>query len=153
MNWIELLAHAVKNNASDLHLSAGLPPIIRIDGELHYLEHPKCDHKMVLDFLYTTMSPAQCKEYDECLEVDYSLEVPHLARFRVNAFTHHRGAAGVFRIIPSKIKSLTELGMPPILKKLGNNTNGLILVTGTTGSGKSTTLAALIDHINQYGHH
>ncbi|WP_018983266.1 type IV pilus twitching motility protein PilT [Salinimonas chungwhensis] len=150
MDITELLAFSVKNNASDLHLSAGLPPIIRVDGQMRRLNIPELDHKQVHDLIYEIMNDAQRKEYEENLEVDFSFEVKDLSRFRVNAFIQNRGAAAVLRTIPSRVLSLDELGAPEIFKKIIDQPTGLVLVTGATGSGKSTTLAAMIDHINSY---
>jgi twitching motility protein PilT len=154
MNLDELLNFSVQNNASDLHLSAGLPPMIRVDGDVRRINVPPLDHKQVHGLIYDIMNDKQRKDYDEFLECDFSFEIPKLARFRVNAFNQDRGAAGVFRTIPTVIKSLEELGCPPVFRDLIAVPRGLILVTGPTGSGKSTTLAAMVDHINknEYGH-
>ncbi|QCZ92742.1 type IV pilus twitching motility protein PilT [Salinimonas iocasae] len=150
MDITELLAFSVKNNASDLHLSAGLPPIIRVDGQMRRLNIPELDHKQVHSLIYEIMNDAQRKEYEENLEVDFSFEVKDLSRFRVNAFVQNRGAAAVLRTIPSRVLSLDELGAPDIFKQIIDQPTGLVLVTGATGSGKSTTLAAMIDHINNF---
>jgi twitching motility protein PilT len=144
----ELLAFSVKNKASDLHLSAGLPPIIRVDGEMRKLNVPALEHKEVHALIFEIMNDKQRKEYEENLETDFSFEVKDLSRFRVNAFVQNRGAAAVLRTIPSKILTLDELGAPQIFKQIINQPTGIVLVTGATGSGKSTTLAAMIDHIN-----
>jgi twitching motility protein PilT len=144
----ELLAFSVKNKASDLHLSAGLPPIIRVDGEMRKLNIPALEHKEVHALIFEIMNDKQRKEYEENLEADFSFEVKGLSRFRVNAFMQNRGAAAVLRTIPSEILSLDDLGAPQIFKKIINQPSGIILVTGATGSGKSTTLAAMVDHIN-----
>jgi twitching motility protein PilT len=144
----ELLAFSVQNKASDLHLSSGLPPIIRVDGEMRRLNVPELDHKAVNALIYDIMNDKQRKEYEENLEVDFSFEIENLSRFRVNAFMQNRGAAAVLRTIPSEILSLEQLGAPDIFRKLIDQPTGLILVTGATGSGKSTTLAAMVDHIN-----
>jgi twitching motility protein PilT len=149
----EILAFSIENKASDLHLSAGLPPIIRVDGEMCRLNIPQLDHKQVHSLIYEIMNDGQRKEYEENLETDFSIEVKGLSRFRVNAFVQNRGAAAVFRTIPSKILSLDELGAPKIFKDIINQPNGLVLVTGATGSGKSTTLAAMVDHINANKRH
>ena len=153
MDITELLAFSVKNNASDLHLSAGLPPIIRVDGQMRRLNIPELDHKQVHGLIYEIMNDAQRKEYEENLEVDFSFEVKDLSRFRVNAFIQNRGAAAVLRTIPSRVLTLDELGAPEIFKSIINQPTGLVLVTGATGSGKSTTLAAMIDHINAHQRH
>lgn len=154
MDITELLAFSVKNNASDLHLSAGLPPMIRVDGEIRKINVPELDHKMVHSLVYDIMNDKQRKDFEEFLETDFSFEVPELARFRVNAFNHNRGAGAVFRTIPSKILSLEQLNAPVIFKEIADVPRGIVLVTGPTGSGKSTTLAAMVDYKNEteYGH-
>lgn len=143
-----LLAFGVKNKASDLHLSAGLPPMIRVHGDVRRINMPALEHKAVHQMVYDLMNDGQRKEYEEQLEVDFSFEIEGLARFRVNAFNHYRGAGAVFRTIPSKILTLEELGAPKIFSNLASLHRGLVLVTGPTGSGKSTTLAAMVDHLN-----
>lgn len=148
MDITELLAFSVKNKASDLHLSAGLPPIIRVDGEMRKLNVPALNHKEVHALIFEIMNDKQRKEYEANLETDFSFEVKGLSRFRVNAFVQNRGAAAVLRTIPNEILSLDDLGAPQIFKNIINQPAGIILVTGATGSGKSTTLAAMIDHIN-----
>jgi twitching motility protein PilT len=154
MEISDLLAFSVKNKASDLHLSAGLPPIIRVNGDIRRINLPEMSHKTVHDMIYDIMNEGQRKVYEESLEVDFSFEVPSLARFRVNAFNQNRGAGAVFRTIPSKVLSLEELGAPKIFKEIANQPRGIVLVTGPTGSGKSTTMAAMIDYINdtEFGH-
>ncbi len=154
MDITELLAFSVKHNASDLHLSAGLPPMIRVDGDVRRINVPPLDHKMVHSLIYDIMNDKQRRDYEEFLEVDFSFEIPGLARFRVNAFNQDRGAAGVFRTIPSKVWTLEDLNAPAVFRTICENPRGLVLVTGPTGSGKSTTLAAMIDYINDnlYGH-
>ena len=150
----ELLAFGVKNGASDLHLSAGLPPMIRVDGDVRRINVPPLEHKQVHDLVYDIMNDKQRKDYEEFLETDFSFEVPGLARFRVNAFNHQRGSGAVFRTIPSEILSLEDLKAPGILKEISDLPRGVVLVTGPTGSGKSTTLAAMVNHKNEseYGH-
>lgn len=148
MDITELLAFSVEHNASDLHLSTGTPPSIRVDGDVRKLNIPAFDAKDVNALVYDIMSDRQRKEYEEHLEVDFSFEVPNLARFRVNAFNQARGPAAVFRTIPSKVLTLEDLGCPDIFRDIADNPRGLVLVTGPTGSGKSTTLAAMIDYIN-----
>ena len=148
MDIAELLAFSVKNNASDLHISAGLPPMIRVDGDIRRINVPTLDHKAVHGLIYDIMNDKQRKDFEEYLETDFSFEIPNLARFRVNAFNHNRGAGGVFRTIPSKILSLEELGAPASFKDISDQPRGIVLVTGPTGSGKSTTLAAMVDHLN-----
>jgi twitching motility protein PilT len=150
----ELLAFGVKNGCSDLHLSAGLPPMIRVDGDVRRINVAALDHTTVHDLVYDIMNDKQRKDYEEFLETDFSFEVPGLARFRVNAFNHNRGSGAVFRTIPSQILSLEELGAPSIFKDISDTPRGVVLVTGPTGSGKSTTLAGMVDHKNdtEYGH-
>lgn len=148
MDIAELLAFGVKNNASDLHLSAGMPPMIRVDGDIRRVNVPALDHKAVHSLIYDIMNDKQRKDYEEFLETDFSFEIPNLARFRVNAFNHNRGAGGVFRTIPSTILSLEELGAPGIFSEISDQPRGIVLVTGPTGSGKSTTLAAMMDYVN-----
>jgi twitching motility protein PilT len=154
MDIAELLAFAVKNHASDLHLSAGLPPMIRVDGDIRRINVPPLEHKEVHALIYDIMNDKQRRDYEEFLETDFSFELPGIARFRVNAFHQDRGAAAVFRTIPSKVLTLDDLNCPPVFKELTQKPRGLILVTGPTGSGKSTTLAAMIDYINSnnYSH-
>ena len=154
MDISDLLAFSVKNKASDLHLSAGLPPMIRVHGDIRKINLPAMDHSQVHDMLYDIMNDTQRKIYEETLECDFSFEIPNLARFRVNAFNHNRGSGGVFRTIPSKILSLEDLNCPPIFKEIANTPRGIVLVTGPTGSGKSTTLAAMVDYVNEneFGH-
>ena len=148
MDIAELLAFSVKHNASDLHLSAGLPPMIRVDGDIRRINVPSLDHKVVHGLVYDIMNDKQRKDYEEFLETDFSFEIPGLARFRVNAFNQDRGAAAVFRTIPSKVLSLDDLGCPDTFKEIVEVPRGLVLVTGPTGSGKSTTLAAMMDFVN-----
>jgi twitching motility protein PilT len=150
----QLLAFTVKNNASDLHLSAGLPPMIRVHGDVRRLNVEPLDHQQVFAMLYDIMNDMQRKVYEENLEVDFSFEIEGLARFRVNAYNQSRGAAGALRTIPSRILSLEQLKAPPIFGELALKPRGLVLVTGPTGSGKSTTLAAMVNHLNEseYAH-
>lgn len=154
MDIAELLAFSVKNNASDLHLSAGLPPMIRVDGDMRRINVPPLEHRTVHALAYDIMNDKQRKDYEEFLETDFSFEIPGVARFRVNAYNQKRGAAAVFRTIPSKVLTLDDLNAPPIFKKIVDVPRGLVLVTGPTGSGKSTTLAAMVDYLNdtQYAH-
>ena len=149
MDVSQLLGFAVKQGASDLHISAGLPPMLRVDGEIRRINLPPLDKKQVHDLVYDIMNDKQRKDYEEFLEVDFSFEIPDLARFRVNAFNQHRGYGAVFRTIPSKILSLETLGCPAIFKEISSKPRGIVLVTGPTGSGKSTTLAAMVDYINE----
>jgi twitching motility protein PilT len=154
MEISELLAFSVKNKASDLHLSAGLPPMIRVHGDIRRINVPPLDHQAVKGMIYDIMSDAQRKAYEEHLEADFSFELPDIARFRVNAFNQYRGGAAVFRTIPSKVLTLEELEAPRIFKEIADTPRGIVLVTGPTGSGKSTTLAAMIDYVNEkeFGH-
>jgi len=144
----QLLAFAVKNNASDLHISAGVPPMIRVDGDVKRINMPALSHKEVHSMIYDIMNDKQRKAYEEFFETDFSFELPDLARFRVNAFNQARGAGAVFRTIPTEILTLEELGCPKIFKDISMYPRGIVLVTGPTGSGKSTTLAAMVDYIN-----
>lgn len=150
----ELLAFGVKNGCSDLHLSAGLPPMIRVDGDVRRVNVPPMDNAAVHDLIYDIMNDEQRKDYEEFLECDFSFEIPGLARFRVNAFNQNRGSGAVFRAIPSEILSLEDLNAPNIFKEISEIPRGVVLVTGPTGSGKSTTLAAMVNHKNEteYGH-
>lgn len=154
MDISDLLAFSVKNQASDLHLSADMPPMIRVHGDIRKINLPVLDHAQVRAMIYDIMSDTQRKQYEESLECDFSFEIANLARFRVNAFNHNRGAGAVFRNIPSQIMSLEELNCPAIFKEIADQPRGLCLLTGPTGSGKSTTLAAMIDYINNkaYAH-
>jgi len=148
MDITELLAFSAKQGASDLHLSAGLPPMIRVDGDVRRINLPPMEHKEVHGLIYDIMNDKQRKDYEEFLETDFSFEVPGVARFRVNAFNQNRGAGAVFRTIPSKVLTMEDLGMGQVFKDIASVPRGLVLVTGPTGSGKSTTLAAMIDYIN-----
>ena len=152
MDITELLAFSVKNKASDLHLSSGLPPMIRVHGDVRRINLPAMEHKDVHSMVYDIMNDGQRKFYEENLECDFSFEIPNLARFRVNAFVQQRGAAAVFRTIPSKVLTLEQLNCPKIFKDIAEYPRGIVLVTGPTGSGKSTTLAAMINHINENSH-
>ena len=154
MDISELLAFSVKNKASDLHLSAGLPPMIRVHGDVRRINVPPLEHRDVHGMIYDIMNDGQRKAYEESLECDFSFAIPGLARFRVNAFNQDRGAAAVLRTIPSKVLTLEQLNAPKIFADLAMKPRGLVLVTGPTGSGKSTTLAAMINHLNEneYGH-
>ena len=154
MEISDLLAFTVKNKASDLHLSAGLPPMIRVNGDIRRINVEPLDHAGVHAMVYDIMNDHQRKWYEENLEIDFSFEVPNLARFRVNAYVQNRGAGAVFRTIPSKVLTLEQLNCPSIFKEIANQPRGIVLVTGPTGSGKSTTLAAMINDINEneYAH-
>ncbi|MFD0913170.1 type IV pilus twitching motility protein PilT [Methylophilus luteus] len=149
MDISDLLTFSVKNKASDLHLSSGLPPMIRVHGDIRKINLPEMDHAEVHRMLYDIMNDTQRKVFEEKLECDFSFEIPDLARFRVNAFNQQRGAGAVFRTIPSKVLTLEELNAPRVFKDLADTPRGIVLVTGPTGSGKSTTLAAMVDYINE----
>ena len=149
MDITELLAFSVKHKASDLHLSAGVPPMIRVDGDVRKVNMPALEHKEVHNLIYDIMNDKQRKDFEELLETDFSFEIPDLARFRVNAFNQNRGAAAVFRTIPSEVLTLDDISAPAIFKEISDYPRGLVLVTGPTGSGKSTTLAAMVDYINE----
>jgi twitching motility protein PilT len=148
MDITGLLAFAMKNNASDLHLSAGMPPVIRVDGDMRRVDMPALTHKEVHALIYDIMNDKQRKVFEEFFETDFSFEISGMARFRVNAFTQDRGAGAAFRVVPSKILTLEELNAPPIFKDIASHPRGIVLVTGPTGSGKSTTLAAMVDYVN-----
>ncbi|CAH1213512.1 Type II/IV secretion system family protein [Candidatus Nitrotoga sp. BS] len=150
MDITELLAFGVKNKASDLHLSAGLPPMIRVHGDIRKINLPAMLHTEVHAMVYDIMNDGQRKIYEENKEIDFSFEIPGLARFRVNAFVHQRGAGAVLRTIPSKILTLEDLKAPKILETIADYPRGMVLVTGPTGSGKSTTLAAMVNHRNEH---
>ncbi len=154
MDITELLAFSAKQGASDLHLSAGLPPMIRVDGDIRRINLPAMEHKDVHSLIYEIMNDKQRRDYEEFLETDFSFEVPGVARFRVNAFNQNRGAGAVFRTIPSTVLTLEDLGFGQIFRDIASLPRGLVLVTGPTGSGKSTTLAAMIDFVNdnRYDH-
>jgi twitching motility protein PilT len=149
MDITELLAFSVKQGSSDLHISAGLPPMIRIDGDMRRVNLPPMEHKEVHQLIYDIMNDKQRRDYEEFLETDFSFEVPGVARFRVNAFNQNRGAAGVFRTIPSRVLTLEDLGFGQVFRNLSMLPRGLVLVTGPTGSGKSTSLAAMVDYVNE----
>jgi len=153
MDISELLAFSVTNKASDLHLSAGLPPMIRVNGDVRRLNVAPLEHKEVHRMIYDIMNDGQRKAYEEALECDFSFEIPGLARFRVNAYNQERGASAVLRTIPSKVLTLEELNAPRIFGELALRPRGLVLVTGPTGSGKSTTLAAMVNHVNERLNH
>ena len=149
MDITELLDFSVKHNASDLHLSSGVSPMVRIDGEVRKLEIPALSHADVHRLVFEIMNDSQRGEFEEKLEVDFSFELPNVGRFRVNAFNQSRGCSAVFRTIPVEIPTLEQLGAPEIFERISNYEKGLVLVTGPTGSGKSTTLAAMVDYVNR----
>ncbi len=148
MDLSELLAFAVKNGASDIHLSAGLPPLIRIDGDIRRIKVDPLPSNLVHDMIYDIMLDSQRKEFEERLETDFAFEIPNVSRFRVNAFNQARGPGAAFRTIPTEVLSLDAINAPEIFRTLSEKHRGLVLVTGPTGSGKSTTLAAMIDYVN-----
>jgi twitching motility protein PilT len=149
MNLSELLIFSVKQNASDLHISPGQPPILRINGDLIPVkDHPILGPEVTKEMVLSLFAADQKTEFYKDLDIDFAIELPQVSRFRVNAFHQADGIAAVFRIIPNKVPTLDELGMPEVFKKLLDLRNGLILITGPTGSGKSTTLAAMVDYIN-----
>ncbi|MDD3759269.1 MAG: type IV pilus twitching motility protein PilT [Acidithiobacillus sp.] len=150
MDVTDLLGFAVKNNASDIHVSAGLPPMLRINGEIKPVNVPPLSKEIVHAMIYDIMNDAQRKWYEENLEIDFAIDVPQVARFRINAFQQDRGPAAAFRTIPAKVLSLEELNAPVVFKEIIDVPRGLVLVTGPTGSGKSTTLAAMVNHINNH---
>ncbi len=149
MDISELLAFANKKNASDLHLSSGLPPLIRVDGDIKRINVDPLEDRTVHNMVYDIMNDKQQKDFEEFLQVDFSFELPNIARFRVNAFQQQRGPAAVFRTIPTRVLTLDQLNTPPAFADLALKPRGLVLVTGPTGSGKSTTLAAMVDHVNE----
>jgi twitching motility protein PilT len=148
MDVTALLTFASQAGASDVHLSSGEPPMIRLHSEMKRLDHPALSREKVHDMIYDIMNDGQRKSFEERLELDFSFDMGAIGRFRVNVFMQQRGEGVVFRTIPSKILSVEQLGLPPILKKMTDKEKGLILVTGPTGSGKSTTLAAMVDYLN-----
>ena len=148
MDITELLGFSVKQGASDLHITAGMPPLIRVDGDIRRIDVPEMDAKEVHALIYEIMNDKQRRDYEEFMETDFSFEVPNLARFRVNAFMQNRGPAAVLRTIPSKVLTMEELGMGDVFRKISSVPRGLVVVTGPTGSGKSTTLAAMVDFVN-----
>lgn len=150
MDITDLLTFSVKSSASDLHISAGLPPMIRVNGDMRRINLPEMDQKEAHDMIFDIMNDHQRKIFEEVFECDFSFEIPNLARFRVNVFLQDRGIAAVFRTIPSVVLSLEDLNAPPILKDIASYPRGLVLVTGPTGSGKSTTLAAMVDYVNSH---
>ena len=149
MDLSELLAFAVKNGASDIHISADLPPLIRIDGDIRRIKVDSLSSSLVHDMIYDIMLDSQRKEFEERWETDFAFELPNVARFRVNAFNQARGPAAAFRAIPTEVLSLDTINAPSIFRTLSDKHRGLVLVTGPTGSGKSTTLAAMIDYVNR----
>ncbi len=149
MDITELLTFAHRSGASDAHLASGEPPRVRIHGDMKRLEHPPLSAEEVHNMVFDIMSDSLRKTFQETYDVDFSFELGDVARFRVNVFRSRRGEGAVFRTIPTKVMTMEDLGLPPILKEVCDKEKGLILVTGPTGSGKSTSLAAMIDYINE----
>ncbi|MBF8224235.1 type IV pilus twitching motility protein PilT [Halomonas sp. 328] len=149
MDITELLAFSAKQNASDLHLSSGLPPMIRVDGDIRRLNVPAMEDREVRKLVYDILNDRQRRDFEEHLETDFSFEVPGVARFRVNVFNQGRGIGAAFRTIPAEIMTMEDLGLGEVFRRLALMPRGLVLVTGPTGSGKSTTLAALVDYVNE----
>jgi len=148
MDITDLLTFTKNAGASDLHLSAGVEPMIRIDGRMKRIDAPPLSKDEIHELIYDILTDEQQAAFQEKLDLDFAIELENVARFRVNAFVQYRGEAAVFRVIPSKIKSFTELGLPRVLTDFANRDNGLVLVTGPTGCGKTTTLASMLDLIN-----
>jgi len=149
MEITQLLEFSVQLGASDLHLSTGQPPILRKDGDIQRIDSPSLGAEDLQEMVYDIMNDEQRRGFESDLEADFSFEIPGIARFRANVFQQNRGISAVFRTIPSSILSLEDLDTPPIFKDISSFPRGLVLVTGPTGSGKSTTLAAMVDYINQ----
>lgn len=150
MDIKDLLVYTEKNNASDLHLSATNPPVLRINGDMTPYGNEPLSAEDVRNMLHSIMTPEQKKEYEETNDIDFAIDFGANMRFRVNAFSTLNGPAAVMRTIPTKVLSLDDLRAPPVFRKLAELHKGLVLVTGPTGSGKSTTLAAMIDYINSH---
>lgn len=148
MQITDLLAFGVKNKASDLHLSSGLPPMIRVHGDIRRINLPELTAEETGSMIFSVMNDLQRRNYQQDLETDFSFDIPNVSRFRVNAYHTERGPAAVFRTIPSEVLTLEQLNAPRIFEKIADTPRGLVLVTGPTGSGKSTTLAAMVDYIN-----
>jgi twitching motility protein PilT len=146
---VALLRFAKEQGASDLHLSAGMPPMLRINGDMVRLKTEPLTREDALIAVRSVMTDTQRKNFEQRLDLDFAIDIADVSRFRANAFQHHRGAGAVFRVVPNKVVTLEELGMPKVLKDLAAKDKGLVLVTGPTGSGKSTTLAAMVDYINE----
>lgn len=150
MELSDLLSFMISNNASDLHLSPTNPPIVRVDGNLKRVKGEPLSSDTVRSMLFSVMTEEQRAVFDKNFELDFAISFSNKARFRVNAFMSRNGTSGVLRIIPNEIKSMEDLGVPPIVKRLAELESGLVLVVGPTGGGKTTTLASIIDHINTY---
>ncbi|HEX3036408.1 MAG TPA: type IV pilus twitching motility protein PilT [Thermodesulfobacteriota bacterium] len=148
----QLLKTMVESKASDLHITSGVPPMVRIDGKLVGMKHPPLTPPDTKELCYSVLTDVQRQKFEENWELDFSFGIQGLARFRGNVYMQRGCVAGAFRLIPYQIRSLQELGLPPVVGELARKPRGLILVTGPTGSGKTTTLAAIIDQINQERH-
>src|SRR5436190_3521281 len=148
----ELLQTLVENNGSDLHIATNTPPQVRVHGKLQRLQQPELTPSETKNLVYSVLTDTQKKRFEESLELDFSFGIKGLARFRCNVFTQRGAVGAVYRLIPEKIRSFAELGLPPVLSTLAEKPRGLVLITGPTGSGKSTTLAAMIDKINSERH-
>lgn len=154
MDITELLKFTLENKGSDLHLSGGNQPIVRISGQLHRIKTDELTSDTIRSMLYSVMVEEQRAIYERDLELDFAISFGEDARFRVNAFTNRMGTAAVFRVIPTKIPTMEQLNLPAVMRRLADLKKGLVLVTGPTGSGKSTTLASMINHINEnHAHH
>jgi twitching motility protein PilT len=149
MDITELLTFAHREGASDVHLTAGEPPRLRIHGDMKRVEHPALSGEEVHNMVFDIMSDALRRSFQETNDVDFSFELGDIARFRVNVFRQRKGEGACFRLIPSRVMTMDELGLPPVLKEICDKEKGLVLVTGPTGSGKSTSLAAMINYINE----
>src|SRR5262249_30401667 len=148
MNLPDLLKATLELGGSDLHLSMGSPPQVRVDGHLRRLELPDLTPDVTKALAYSVLTDAQKKKFEETWELDMAFGLRGVGRFRCNVFNQKGAVGAVFRLIPEKIRPLEELGLPPVLSELADRPRGLVLVTGPTGSGKSTTLAAMIDRVN-----
>ncbi|MBI1216066.1 MAG: PilT/PilU family type 4a pilus ATPase [Alphaproteobacteria bacterium] len=149
MEITELLKFTLENGASDLHLSGNNQPIVRIDGDLQRIKTDVLNSDIIRSMLFSVMTEEQRAVYERDLEIDFAISFGADARFRVNAFTNRAGSAAVFRVIPTKIPTMEQLDLPPVMRRLAELEKGIVLVTGPTGSGKSTTLASMINHINE----
>ena len=148
MDISDLVKIALNAGASDLHLSAELPPLLRIDGEIQATSLPPLAHSQIQSLVYAIMNNEQIKLYEECFELDFTWELSQLSRFRVHVFRQNRGMTVVFRTVPFQVPSIEQLGLGNIYQKLAVKPRGLVLITGASGSGKSSTMAAMINHIN-----
>lgn len=151
MKLDKIFRTALQYKASDIYITTGSKPVLRINGDLILIEeHPVLTKKMAEEYLLDTMTEEQKQYFAKNLDLDFSLEIPSISRFRVNMFVQKKGMAGVFRLIPEVVYTLDELGLPEVLKKISRGRNGLVIVTGPTGSGKSTTMAAMINEVNEH---